>query len=158
MRRHLEVDHPSKISLLWPSTVVSCRCHGSVVIASGRMAVVTRVDPEDDSIRRWVVWHYRYDPDRHERRNVVVAAFDNSDEFHAEIKERAAQLRARRECGERVHPSERISGTEYQPGHRRLQRNAHLLKRAFQHGVVPAQIAELDLPPNVHVVRFERRW
>jgi len=28
---------------------------------------------DDDNICRWVVWHYRYDPDRGQRRNVVVA-------------------------------------------------------------------------------------
>jgi hypothetical protein len=42
---------------------------------------VAEVDPDDDSIRRFIVRHYRYDPDRHERRHVVVAAFDSEREF-----------------------------------------------------------------------------
>jgi hypothetical protein len=33
-----------------------------------------RVDPQDDSIRRWVVHHYRYDPHRRERRHVLISA------------------------------------------------------------------------------------
>jgi hypothetical protein len=118
---------------------------------------VATVDPDEDSIRRWVVWHYRYDPDRRERRNVVVAAFDNAREFQADIEKRAAQLRLRKERGEDVDPTERISGQMYEPGYRRLQRNAHLLRRAVEHGVVPARITELDLPSNVGLVRAERR-
>lgn len=120
-------------------------------------ATVARVDSEDDSIRRWVVWHYRYDPARNERRNVVVAAFDNAREFHADIEQRAAQLRARKQRGEGVDVTETVSGQMYEPGHRRLQRNAHLLKRAIEHGVVPAGVAELDLPRNVAHPQAARR-
>lgn len=43
------------------------------------------VDPDDDSITRWVLWHFRYDPARRERRNVVVAAYDNEAEFKAHL-------------------------------------------------------------------------
>ena len=63
---------------------------------------MAKVDPDDDTIYRWVVQHYRYDPDRRERRHVVVAAFDNPNEFHTDIEERAAQLRARKERGDDV--------------------------------------------------------
>jgi hypothetical protein len=120
-------------------------------------ATVARVDPDDDSTYRWVVWHYRYDPDRRERRNVVVAAFDNPHEFHADIEKRAAQLRACEERGDDVDPAERISGLMQQPGYRRLQRNAHLVKRAIKHGVALAGIEDLDLPSNVGVIRAVRR-
>jgi hypothetical protein len=118
---------------------------------------VARVDPDDDSIHRWVVWHYRYDSYRSERRNVVVAAFDNPGEFFADIAERSSQLRRRRERGEDVHPAEQISGAMYEPGYRRVQRNAHLLKRAIEHGVVPTRVAELELPANTATIRAERR-
>ena len=116
---------------------------------------MARVDPDDDSIRRWVVWHYRYDPDRRERRNVVVAAFDNPDEFHADIEKRAAHLRARKEHGDDVDPAEHIAGQMHEPGYRRMQRNAHLLRRSIEHGATPAGIEELDLPPNVAVTRAD---
>jgi hypothetical protein len=33
---------------------------------------MARVDAEDDTLRRYIVRHYRYDPERHERRHVVV--------------------------------------------------------------------------------------
>lgn len=34
---------------------------------------VSEVDPKDDAIERWLVMELRYDPDRRERRNVVIA-------------------------------------------------------------------------------------
>jgi hypothetical protein len=61
---------------------------------------VAEVEPDDDSIRRFIVWHYRYDPDRHERRHVVVAAFDNDREFEACLEATEAELRRRRGTGE----------------------------------------------------------
>jgi hypothetical protein len=118
---------------------------------------VATADPDDDSICRWVVRHYRYDPDRRERRHVVVAAFDNPDEFHADIEARTAQLRAREERGDNVDHAEYISGILHQPGYRRLQRNAHLLKRAIEHGVALTGAEDLDLPSNVGVTRALRR-
>jgi hypothetical protein len=117
---------------------------------------VAEVDPDDDTIARWVVAHYRYDADRRQRRHVVVAAFDNPDEFHADIQARAEQLRARRESGEDVDRLERISGRTYTAGYRAQQRDAHLLKRAIEHGVAPV-VADLDLPPNVSAVQAVRR-
>jgi hypothetical protein len=119
-------------------------------------ASVAEVDPDDDTIARWVVAHYRYDADRRERRHVVVAAFDNPDEFHADIDARTEHLRARRERGERVDRLERITGRTYAAGYRRQQRDAHLLKRAIEHGVAPV-VADLDLPPNVSAVQAARR-
>ncbi|WP_155771378.1 hypothetical protein [Mycobacterium asiaticum] len=104
------------------------------------------VDPDDDSIRRYVVWHYRYDPDRNERRNVVVAAFDNPDEWQAEVRNRAADLRARRGRGEEVDPAEKISGICHEQGHRKRWANGHMVERAMKRGVAPLNVMELDLP------------
>ncbi|OSC38453.1 hypothetical protein [Mycobacterium decipiens] len=117
---------------------------------------MARVDPDDDSIQRWVVYHYRYDPDRSERRNVAVAAFDDPHEFHAELETRSAQLRAREESASDVDAAEHISGQIHQPGYRRLQQNARLLRRAIEHGVMPPHIEDLDLPLNVALSRAER--
>jgi hypothetical protein len=114
---------------------------------------VAAVDPDDDTIDRWVVLHYRYDSGRRERRDVAVAAFDNPDEFHADIHARAEQLRARGKEADRL---ERITGRAYPAGYRRQQRDAHLLKRAIEHGVAPV-VEDLDLPPNVSVAQAVRR-
>jgi hypothetical protein len=114
---------------------------------------VARVDPNDDSIHRFVVHHYRYDPDRHERRHVVVAAFDTAQEFEAYLTQADAALRERIARGERVDPAEHISGTDYEPGYRRKQANGRFLTRAIRHGVVPANLDDLELPSNVGIVR-----
>jgi hypothetical protein len=118
---------------------------------------VAKVDPDDDGIYRWVVQHYRYDPDRRERRHVVVAAFDNPNEFHTDIEERTAQLRARKERGEDVDHAEYISGMMHPSGYRRLQGNAHLLKRAIEHGVALVGVEDLGLPSNVGFIPAVRR-
>jgi hypothetical protein len=112
---------------------------------------VAAVDPDDDSILRYVVRHYRYDSARHERRHVVVAAFDSQSEFEACLDATAATLRGRREAGEDVDPREHISGLVYEPGYQRLQRNARLLRRAIDHRAVPPNWQTLDLPRNVGI-------
>jgi hypothetical protein len=65
---------------------------------------VARVDPENDGVRRFIVRHYRYDPDRHERRHVVVAAFDNKREFLACLEQVRAEIERRKNRGEHVDP------------------------------------------------------
>lgn len=111
------------------------------------------VDPNDDSIYRFVVRHYRYDPDRHERRHMVVATFDTRQEFEASLTRADTELRERVARGEQVDPAEHISGTEYEPGYQRKQANGRLLTRAIRHGVVPANLDELELPSNVGIIR-----
>ena len=90
---------------------------------------VVAVDPDDDTLRRYVVRHYRYDPDRHERRHVIVAAFDNEFEWDACMDATETALRAGWDTSEAVDPREHVSGTVYEPGYRRLQQNGRLRKR-----------------------------
>ena len=61
---------------------------------------MAQVDPEDDTIERFVVYHYRYDPGRRERRHVLVAVFDNEREFQARVDREQAELERRRRAGE----------------------------------------------------------
>jgi hypothetical protein len=119
---------------------VSLRCMG-------------RVEAEDDSIRRFIVHHYRYDPARRERRHVVVAAFDTEPEFLVCVKRVQAEIAQRRERDERVDPREHASGVVHEPGHLRRAANGHLLRRAFRHGVVGLQFEELELPSNMVALR-----
>lgn len=44
-----------------------------------------QVDPDDDAIRRGWIYHYRFDPARNDRRNVVAAVYDNVVEFEVEL-------------------------------------------------------------------------
>ena len=76
------------------------------------------VDPDDDDALRYVVYHYRYDDERHERRNVIVAAYDNESEFMGRIEALRDDLRARAASGE-GDPRETVSGKVLIPGHHR---------------------------------------
>ena len=88
------------------------------------------VDPDDDSIERWVVHHYRYDPARRERRNVVIGAFDNEPEFMAFIHERSKELRAAKERGE-AEAVEWLSGMCRWPGYQAEMRAARRARNAL---------------------------
>jgi hypothetical protein len=120
--------------------------------------LVAAVDAEDDLIRRYVVWWYAYDSERHERRNQVVTAVDNKREFEFLITSLSAELQGRRAAGEAIDPREHYSGTVFEPGHLGRQKNKHLLKRAMKeaqkHGT-PIPGALLELPSGAGVVRAE---
>lgn len=81
----------------------------------GNTEQMAHVDPDDDAVGRFIVWHYKFDLDRHERWNVVVDAFDNAQEMVAEIHRRSKELERRKERGE-AEPIERISGVALRPG------------------------------------------
>ena len=125
-------------------------------MARAYCGVVARVDPGDDNIERFIVRHYRYDPQRRERRHVVVAVFDNEREFLACIERVQAEIGRRREAGERVDPGEHASGVVHEPGYLRRAANGHLLTRAVRHGAVGRWLEELELPSNVSFVRAGR--
>jgi hypothetical protein len=112
---------------------------------------MAQVDPADDSIERFIVRHYRYDPERRERRHVVVAAFDNEPEYQARMQEVGAEIR-RRENAENFDRREHASGTIYEPGYLRRAANGHLLGRAIRHGVSPPGLEGLELPSNMSSV------
>ena len=114
------------------------------------MAVV-RVDPGNDDIERFIVRHYRYDPQRRERRHVVVAAFDNEPEFLACIERVRAEIERRRERGEPVDPREHASGVVHEPGYLRRAANGHLAMRAVRHGAAGPWLEALELPSNISV-------
>jgi hypothetical protein len=112
---------------------------------------MAQVDPEDDTIGRFIVRHYRYDSQRHERRHVVVAAFDDEREMWALMEEIAAEIRRRRDAGEEVDRGEHASGSHREPGYLRRAANGHLVSRAISHGVFPRFLREVELPSNMGV-------
>ncbi len=67
---------------------------------------MAEVDPDDDDIDRWVVQHFRFDSQRRQRRNVLIAAYDNSREMERHIFEASIDLGVRQRQGatdEREH-------------------------------------------------------
>jgi hypothetical protein len=128
---------------------------------------------QDDSIQRFVVRHYRYDPVRHERRHVVVDAFDNEAEFLALLESIRDDVERRRTTGAPVGHNEHASGVVYEPGDRRRAATGHLIRKMMAHGVDPRPWIDMnDLPSNIafftadegrgarmrQVRRLIRRW
>jgi len=117
---------------------------------------VARVDPENDDIRRFIVRHYRYDPQRRERRHVVVAVFDNEPEFRGCMASVQAEIARRQDAGEPVDSCEHVSGVVHEPGYLRRAANGHLVTRAIRRGAAGSWMEELELPSNMGVVRAGR--
>ncbi len=83
------------------------------------------VDPDDDVVWRWVLQHYRFDPQRRQRRNVTVAAFDNATEFDAALAAYGERIRAEIDAGER-DPHEHVAGVVWHPGYHAEQARGRL--------------------------------
>ncbi|MGN6330209.1 MAG: hypothetical protein ACTHOD_00970 [Motilibacteraceae bacterium] len=83
------------------------------------------MDPDDESIARYVVQRYRFDPERHERRNVTEVAFDDAAEFEAYLRDAAARLEAEKLAGT-AEPVEHYVGLHREPGHRERMRRRRL--------------------------------
>lgn len=114
---------------------------------------MARVDPDDDARRRYIVRHYRYDPERHERRYVVVAAFDSPKEYERCLRAVSEEIDRRKETGEHFDPREHASGTVYEPGSRRQAADGRLVMRALRHGVAPGPWMDgLEMPSNIAVL------
>jgi hypothetical protein len=77
---------------------------------------MTQIDPDDDTIERHVLFWYRYDPVRRERRHRVVAAYDNEAEMSAQMTVLAAILAERKASGE-SEEVEHLSGYVKGPGY-----------------------------------------
>ena len=53
---------------------------------------MTLIDPNDDSLLRFIVWHHRFDEDRHGRRLVAVRAFSTWEEASDHMSVRQSVL------------------------------------------------------------------
>ncbi len=114
-----------------------------------------QVDPDDDTIWRWVLHHYRFDDARNERRNVVVAAYDNEREFNAEFERYVEQIQGEIKAGTRSS-RENVSGVALKPGYREEHARGHSVRRAMEHGVDPSPLLDDGpLPSNMALLRME---
>jgi hypothetical protein len=74
------------------------------------------VDPADDTVQRFVVLHYRFDPARRQRTDVTVAAFDDETEFLQDLERRRRRLHDQQAAG-LAEAAERISGVVKEAGY-----------------------------------------
>jgi hypothetical protein len=75
------------------------------------------VDLNDESIDRWVVQRYRFDPERNERRHVPEIAFDSSAEMEEYVQRASIELYDLQQ-NQRADDREHYSGVHWAPGHR----------------------------------------
>ena len=124
-------------------------------VARCKDSAMAQVDAADDSIQRWVVYRYRLDPERRERRNVIVAAFDNEAEFRAYV-DAASQVLLEEQRTGLAEPIETLSGRHLIPGHQ-ARRSA---KGAVSPGCgPPARTVDLTRPRRAHAGAGSwRRW
>lgn len=119
------------------------------------------VDPDDDSVWRWVLHHYHLDPQRKQRRNVILAAYDNADEFDAALAAFAQRIKAEIDAGTRDQ-RERAGGVVWHPGHHAEQARRRLVGEAVRHGVDPRPLLDDGpLPPGAFVFGWDadgRPW
>lgn len=108
---------------------------------------MSEVDPDDDTIWRWVIHHYRFDPMRNQRRNVRVAAYDDESEFRSELDRYTELIRSEIAAGTRSN-SESISGIALEPGHLAAQARGHDVRRAIEHGVNPEPLLRTGPIPH----------
>ena len=77
---------------------------------------MAEVDPDDETVERHVVFWFRYDAVRRERRHCVVAAYDNGAEMSRRMDAEHAVLQKRQESGT-SEDVEHISGFVKEPGY-----------------------------------------
>lgn len=109
------------------------------------------VDPDDDGIRRYVALHHRHDSVRGQWRDVVLAAFDDEQEFEDFREARNEELLAGQAAGD-ADPREHVSGVVHEPGDRTRSQNQRLLRRALAHGVWPPGWDRQNPPNGVSAV------
>jgi hypothetical protein len=111
------------------------------------------VSPEDDSRHRYVLNHYRFDPERRERRNVVVGAWDTEAEFSREER-RLRDVVARRKSAPDGDARESLSGAVLGPGDLAERRRARVLERSRRCARRVAAGQPLRDGPAERVTRF----
>ena len=115
---------------------------------------MAEINRKDDTVWRWVIHRYQFDPSRRERRNVVVATYDNEREFQTEFDRHAQILRNDIAAGARSS-RENLGGVVLEPGYLAASARGHNVRRAIEHGVSPGRLLATEpLPQNIAVLTF----
>ena len=115
---------------------------------------MAEINRKDDTVWRWVIHRYQFDPSRRERRNVVVATYDNEREFQTEFDRHAQILRNDIAAGARSS-RENLGGVVLEPGYLAASARGHNVRRAIEHGVSPGRLLVTGpLPQNMAMLTF----
>ena len=96
---------------------------------------MTQIDPEDDNLDRFIVWHYHFIEEHGERKLEAVCAFTTRSEADREFGDRSAQLLERQAAG-LADPREYVTFSFRRRGYKEDVRNSRLvLKKMKSHWI-----------------------
>ena len=94
---------------------------------------MSEVDPEDDTVHRYLVWHFKYDQNRRQRRMVVLGAFNTFPEAERLFLSKSNELVLLVASGQ-ADPRERMSLDNRYPGHHARAVEGRLAMRKMKSG------------------------
>lgn len=86
---------------------------------------MAQVDINDDSITRYIVWHYRFDSETRHYKKIPVAAFSKPREAKRLFNQESDRLRKRKESG-LADECEYISSDQKTAGHQGRTRDLRM--------------------------------
>ena len=92
---------------------------------------MAQVDIDDDSLNRYVVWHYRFDNETRHFTKIPIATFSTSREARKLFKLESELLRKKKESG-LADEREYISSDQKTAGHTVRTRELRLFLRRFR--------------------------
>lgn len=92
---------------------------------------MAQVDVDDDSITRFIVWHYRFDSETRHFMKIPVAAFSKPREAKRVFNQESDHLRKRKESG-LADEREYICSDQKTAGHKDRTRELRLFLRRFR--------------------------
>jgi hypothetical protein len=101
------------------------------------------VDATDDTINRWIVKWYAFDPDRRQRCHRIVSAYDNEAEFRAALTAAHERLEDLKRQG-RAEQRERITGSHLPAGYGKRMASERIVRKRAQRRVVTGGPTQRD--------------
>ena len=95
------------------------------------MTLMGIVDLNDDTVDRYIVWHYRFDESTSHFRKLPLAAFSTSREARRLFKVESQNLLKRKESG-LADAREYISSDQKKRGHNRIAREMRFFLRLIK--------------------------
>jgi hypothetical protein len=94
---------------------------------------MAQIDPDDDNLDRFVVWHYHFVEKQGERKLEAICAFSTRSEAEEEFRSSSDKLIKRQAAG-LSDPREYFTLTYRRPGYKIDARNSRLVVRKMRSG------------------------